>query len=387
VPRRIGVVTVARSDYSHLVPLLESIAATPALALQLFVAAGHLSARFGATADLVARDGWPIAARIDCTEDADTPEAVARSLGRAISGFADALAAARPDVLVVLGDRFEMLGAALAALPLTIPVAHLHGGEVTEGVIDEQVRHALTKVAHLHFAATAEYARRILQMGEEPWRVHATGAPGLDRFRTMRYLSDAELEERLGLVLRGPVVLVTFHPETLDPSATDSRVAEVLAALAEIDADVVLTYPGADAGSHTVIERVTRFAEGHARARLVRSLGDDVYASLLRTADAMVGNSSSGVIEAASFALPAVNIGDRQRGRVRAANVIDVGHGRDQIAAGIRKALAPEFRRSLANLENPYGDGHAAPRIVKILADADLGPRLITKRFVDLPAR
>jgi UDP-hydrolysing UDP-N-acetyl-D-glucosamine 2-epimerase len=387
VPRRIGVVTVARSDYSHLVPLLECIAATPALALQLFVAAGHLSARFGATADFIARDGWPIAARIDCTEDTDTPPAVARSLGRAITGFAEAFEGARPELLVVLGDRFEMLGAALAALPLTIPVAHLHGGEVTEGVIDEQVRHALTKVSHLHFTATAEYARRILQMGEEPWRVHATGAPGLDRFRTMRYLSRTELGERLGVALRGPLLLVTFHPETLDPTATESRVTELLAALADVDADIVLTYPGADAGSHTVIDRVTRFAEARPRARLVRSLGDEVYASLLRTADAMVGNSSSGVIEAASFALPAVNIGDRQRGRVRAANVIDVGHGRDEIGAGIRRALAPEFRRSLAKLENPYGDGHAAPRIVKILGDTDLGPRLITKRFVDLPSR
>lgn len=384
-------VTVARSDYSHLLPLLRAIDSTAGLVLELFVAAGHLAARFGNTAALVEADGWTIAARVDCTEDADTPEAVARSLGRAVTGFAEALTRTRPDVLVVLGDRFEMLGAALAALPLAVPVAHLHGGEVTEGVIDEQVRHALTKISHLHFAATEEYKRRIVQMGEEPWRVHACGAPGLDRFRTLRYLSRAELGERLGLVLRGPTLLVTFHPVTLDLGAVEGHVDELLAALEglleETGGDVVLTYPGADAGSHRVIERVSRFAEGRPRARLVQSLGDDVYASLLREADAMVGNSSSGVIEAASFALPAVNIGDRQRGRLRARNVIDVGHGRAEIAAGIRKALTPEFRRSLAGLTNPYGAGHAAPRIASVLAEVELGPRLITKRFVDLPAR
>ncbi len=377
---------MARSDYSHLLPVLESLVSTPGLEPQLFVAGAHLAARFGTTANLIARDGWTIAARVECTEDADTPEAVARSLGRAVTGFADALARARPDLLVVLGDRFEMLGAALAALPLAVPVAHLHGGEITEGVIDEQVRHALTKVSHLHFAATAEYARRILQMGEEPWRVHVSGAPGLDRFRTMRYLSRADLGERLGLALRGPTLLVTFHPVTLDLEATGGHVDELLAALGGVDADLVLTYPGADAGSHTVIDRGTRFAAGRPRARLVTSLGDDVYASLLRTADVMVGNSSSGVIEAASFALPAVNIGDRQRGRVRGANVIDVGHDRAEIAGAIRRALEPAFRHALANVKNPYGDGHAAPRIARVLAEVELGPRLVVKRFVDRPA-
>lgn len=384
VSRRIGVVTVARSDYGHLLPVLTAIDATPGLELRLFVAGAHLAARFGATAESVARDGWPIAASIDCTESSDTPAAIARSLGRAVAGFAEALAGALPDVLVVLGDRYEMLAAALAALPLGVPVAHLHGGEVTEAVIDEQIRHALTKLAHLHFAATPEYARRIVQMGEESWRVHCTGAPGLDRFHELTYLSRAELAQRVGVPLRRPTLLVTFHPVTLDLASTERQLDELLAALGSVDGDLVMTYPGADAGSDRIIARVSRFAEGRAGARLVPALGDDVYASMLREADAIVGNSSSGIIEAASFALPAVNVGDRQRGRVRAANVIDVGPGRDEIAAGIRRALSPEFRAGLAGLQNPYGDGHAAPRIVKVLADVTLGTRLITKRFVDL---
>jgi UDP-hydrolysing UDP-N-acetyl-D-glucosamine 2-epimerase len=387
VPRRIAVVTVARSDYGHLLPLLKAIDAAPELTLSLFVAGGHLAALFGATADFVAADGWTIAERVDCTAESDAPDAIARSIGAAVSGFAGALTRTRPDVLVVLGDRFEMLGAGLAALPLGVPVAHLHGGEVTEGVIDEQVRHALTKLSHLHFAATPDYARRILQMGEEPWRVHCSGAPGLDRFAAIPPLPRAELARRLGLSLRRPTLLVTFHPVTLDLEATDHHLDELLAALESVDGDVVLTYPGADPDSQRVIDRLTRFVEGRERARLVPALGDDVYVSLLRESDAMVGNSSSGIIEAASFALPVVNIGERQRGRVRAANVIDVGYGRGEIVAGIRRARDPAFRRSLDGLRNPYGDGRATPRIVKTLSEVELGRRLITKRFVDLPPR
>jgi UDP-hydrolysing UDP-N-acetyl-D-glucosamine 2-epimerase len=201
----------------------------------------------------------------------------------------------------------------------------------------------------------------------------------------MRYLSREELAERLGLPLRGPTILVTFHPVSLDLGAVGGHVEELLAVLESVEGDVILTYPGADAGSHGVIERVTRFAQARARTRLLTSLGDEAYASLLHHADVMVGNSSSGVIEAASFALPVVNIGDRQRGRVRAANVIDVGHGREEIRGALRRALSAEFRPTLAGLRNPYGDGHAAPRIVGVLERVELGPRLVTKRFVDLP--
>ena len=385
MPRRIGVVTVARSDYGHLAPVLVEIQAAPDLELVLFVAGSHLVPRFGETARLVEADGWPIAERVAMGLDADAPEAIGRSIGIGVTAFAGALARRRPDLLVVLGDRVEMLAAAVAALPLTLPVAHLHGGEVTEGAIDEQARHAITKLAHLHFPAAEPYARRLRQMGEEAWRIHCCGAPGLDRFRTMTFLSRAALRERLGLPLERPTLLVTFHPVTLAPGDTAVHVDELLAALARVDADTVVTYPGADASSHQIIERLGAFADKRERVRVVPTLGDDVYCSLLREADAMVGNSSSALVEAPSFGLPAVNIGIRQRGRLRAANVIDVGYGRDEIAAGLARALDPAFRRGLAGLENPYGDGQASPRIVKALRDVELGSRLITKRFVDLP--
>ena len=382
--RTVGIVTVARSDYGHLVPVMEALHATPGITLQLFVAGAHLSPRFGRTVKAIEADGWPITDRIKTTCPSDAAADVAAGAGVGVAGFARAFVSARPDLIVVLGDRIEMLAAAVAALPLAIPVAHLHGGEVTEGAIDEQARHAITKLAHLHFPAAEPYARRIRQMGEEPWRVHCVGAPGLDRFARLAAVPREELARRIGLPLRRPTLLVTFHPVTLEPGQADAHSAELAAALEMVDGDVVITYPGADAAHDTVIRRLERLAATRPGTRMVPVLGEDGYGALLREADVMVGNSSSGLIEAPSFGLPVVNVGIRQQGRLRAANVIDVGHGRGEIAAGIRRALAPGFRESLRGLVNPYGDGHAAPRIAQVLASIEFGPRLIRKRFVDL---
>jgi UDP-hydrolysing UDP-N-acetyl-D-glucosamine 2-epimerase len=278
-----------------------------------------------------------------------------------------------------------MLGAAVAALPFALPVAHIHGGEVTEGAIDEQARHAITKLSHLHFPAAEPYRKRLLQMGEEPWRVHCFGAPGLDRLPRLALLSRADLAARLGLPLRRPTVLVTFHPVTLEAADTARHMDELAGALSRVEGDLVISYPGADTAHRAVVERWTALAAARPGTRLAPSLGEDVYCSLLREADAMVGNSSSGIIEAASFGLPVVNVGSRQQGRLRGENVIDVGHGRDEIATAISRALDPAFRRGLVGMRNPYGDGAAAPRIVRILREIELGPRLARKRFVDLP--
>ncbi len=384
--RLIGVVTVARSDYGNLTPVLAGIRDAPDLRLALFVGGAHLLPRFGATVRAIEADGWPIAARVEGARDEDTPEAIAAGAGAAVSGFARAFAAHRPDLLVVLGDRVEMLAAAVAALPFALPVAHIHGGEVTEGAMDEQARHAITKLSHLHFAAAEVYAERIRVMGEEPWRVHCTGAPGLDRLAALATLPREALAARLALPLRRPTLLVTFHPETLAYADVPAQVEELAAALEKTEGDVIVTFPGADTSAYAIITRLRALALARPRTRLVESLGDDVYASLLREADAMVGNSSSAIIEAPSFGLPAVNIGDRQRGRLRGANVIDVGHGRDAIAAGIRRALDPAFRRALSGRPNPYGDGRAAPRIVRVLREVELGPRLVRKRFADREA-
>ena len=386
--RVIGVVSVSRSDYGHLTPVLHAIRDTPDLDLRLFVSGMHLSDDFGRTVGAIEADGWPIAERIAMLEPGDTPEAVAASAGRGVVGFAHAYTRQRPDLLVLLGDRFEMLAAAVAALPFALPVAHIHGGEASEGAMDNQIRHAITKLAHLHFASAPEHACRIAAMGEEAWRIHTVGAPGLERLRTVAPLSRDDVAAALGLPPAGPWLVVTFHAVTLEYGDTAEHIDELLAALAKVDATLVVTYPNADTAGRTIIQRIEEFAAHSPRVRLARSLGDRLYLSLLRHADAMVGNSSSGLIEAPSFALPVVNVGCRQRGRLRGANVIDVGPWRDEILHGVQTALAPGFRRRLEGLPNPYGDGHSAARIVKVLREVALDARLIQKRERgDDPAR
>jgi len=353
---------------------------TAIVRLLLFVGGTHLSEAFGRTVELIEGEGWPIAERIEMLEPSDAPEAIAASIGRGVAGFGRAYARHRPDLVVLLGDRFEMLSAAAAALPFVLPVAHLHGGEVTEGAIDNQIRHAITKCAHLHFVSAEPHARRVAAMGEEPWRIHNVGAPGLDRIRTARLLSRDELAQRLDLAPDDHWLIVTYHPATLEYQETGRHTDELLAALEKVDATCVVTYPNADTAGRTIIARLEEFAGRHDRVRLVRNLGDDVYLSLLRHADAMVGNSSSGLIEAPSFELPVVNVGARQAGRLRAANVVDVSPDRDEILAGVDAALTPAFRAGLSGMKNPYGDGHAAERIVRVLRTVELGATLTRKR-------
>ena len=284
---------------------------------------------------------------------------------------------------MVLGDRFEMLAAAVAALPFALPVAHIHGGEVTEGAMDNQIRHAISKLAHLHFVSAPVHADRLVRMDEEPWRIHMVGAPGLDRLQSTPPMTRKKLARQLGLPLADPWIIVTFHPVTLEHRDTGRHVEELVAALETVAGGVVVTYPNADTAHRTIIDALEGFARRCPHVRLVPSLGDRAYVSLLEHAAAMVGNSSSGLIEAPSFGLPVVNIGSRQRGRLRGANVIDVGYDRDEILRGIEAALAPGFRERLRDAPNPYGDGHAAPRIVEILRRVPLDARLIQKRSID----
>jgi UDP-hydrolysing UDP-N-acetyl-D-glucosamine 2-epimerase len=381
--RTIGVVTVARSDYGHLRPVLEAIAGAPELRLLLFVGGMHLEAGFGLTVREIEADGWPVAARIPMAETDDRPAGIAASVGAGVEGFGRALSTQCPDLLVVLGDRFEMLAAAVAALPLALPVAHIHGGEVSEGAMDNQIRHAITKLAHLHFVSAEVHGRRVAQMGEEPGRIHVVGAPGLDRIRSAELLPREALARQIGVEVAGRWIVVTFHPVTLEYEDTAEHVHELLAALEKTDGTLIITYPNADTAGRLVIERLEEFAARHPRCRLVQSLGDRAYLSLLRHADLMVGNSSSGLIEAPSFELPVVNVGGRQRGRLRGPNVLDTGYGRDEILQGIEAALAPGARDRLRGMTNPYGDGRAAERIVRVLRDVALDRALVQKRFVD----
>ncbi|MBP3955809.1 UDP-N-acetylglucosamine 2-epimerase (hydrolyzing) [Gemmata sp. G18] len=384
--RAIGVVTAARSEYGIYKPLLRKLRARPDADLRLFVTGMHLAPEYGQTVRQIEADGFPIAERIEALLASDAPGGIAASMGLGTIGFAQAFARRRPDILVVLGDRFEMHAAALAALPFKLPVAHIHGGEVTEGAIDDALRHSLTKLAHLHFVAAEVYARRVVQLGEEPWRVTVSGAPALDDVAAVSRPSPAQLEARIGLPLEPAPLLVTFHPVTLEYERTEWHVGELLAALDAAELPVVFTRPNADTQGRTVARLIEAFARTRPWAVLAGDLGTEAYFGLMECAAAMVGNSSSGLIEAPSFKLPVVNIGTRQRGRHRAANVIDVGYGRAEVIDGIRRATRPDFRTvELRQLTNPFDRGGAAEIIAERLLSAPLGDELVKKRFYDLP--
>lgn len=384
--RTIGVVTVARSDYGIYLPVLKGVQAHPDLRLRVIVSGAHLSPEFGLTVDLIEQDGFTVDDRVEMLLSSDSPQGIAKSIGLGVMGFAQVYSNARPDILVVLGDRFEMYAAALAALPFCVPVAHIHGGELTQGATDDALRHSLTKLSHLHFVSTAEYGRRVEQLGEEAWRVLVTGAPALDNLRTVSLLSPSAMTSRFGITLDPPPLLVTFHPATLESEHVERQTRELLNALHRTGLPVVFTQPNADTGGRRISALIDVFIDSHPTARRVESLGQAGYFSLMSAAAAMVGNSSSGLIEAPSFALPVVNIGARQSGRVHAANVINVTNECEEIVLGIRRAIDPRFRASLRGLPNPYGDGNASSRIVERLNDVVLDARLRVKRFRDIDA-
>lgn len=379
--RTIGVITVARSDYGIYLPILQQIQKDPDLRLFLIVAGMHLSPEFGLTGEIIERDGFKIDERVEMLLSSDTPAGIAKSMGLGTIGFAQTYARVRPDILLVLGDRFEMHAAVVASLPFKIPIAHIHGGESTVGAIDEALRHSMTKMSHLHFVATDIYAQRVIQMGEEPWRVVVSGAPGLDNLHKIRLLDRDELAQQLGLDLASPFLLITFHPVTLEDEQTEMQIQALLAALEQVDMSLIFTHPNADTRSRFIIQMIQAFVTRCQRAELVINLGTENYFSMMKWAGAMVGNSSSGIIEAASFKLPVVNIGTRQQGRVRDKNVIDVGYTSAEILVGINRATSPEFSATLSELVNPYGDGRAAERIVDTLKQVRINKSLLMKRF------
>jgi len=385
--RTIGVVTTSRADYGIYLPVLRKIHDNHELRLHLIVSGMHLSPEFGQTFETIEADGFKIGDKVEMLLSSDTPEGIAKSMGLGSIGFAQAYARVRPDILLVLGDRFEMHSAIVAALPFNIPVAHIHGGEVTEGAIDDSLRHSITKLSHLHFVATEEYAQRVRQLGEEPWRITVSGAPSLDNLLSTDLLAWEKLESSTGLRLDKPPLLVTYHPVTLEYQQSEWQVGELLEALQKCALPVVFTMPNADTSGRVIMNMLDEFVANHSSAQMAKSLGTQRYFSLMDRAAAMVGNSSSGIIEAPSFGLPVINIGTRQQGRIRARNVIDVGYGRDAIVKGIGKAINPEFRASLQKMSNPFGDGQAAGRIVEKLRSVRLGTELVHKRFYDLPCR
>lgn len=380
--RTIGVVTTARADYGIYRPLLRRIQAEPDLKLELYVSGMHLAPQYGSTIHLIEADQFDISERFEVLLASDSPTSIGKAMGLGLLSFADFFGRHKPDILVVLGDRFEMSSAALAALPFKIAIAHLHGGELTQGAIDEALRHVITKLSHLHFVATEDFARRVIQLGEAPWRVTVSGALSLDNLHTIETLSPEMMQSRFNIAIDpdNPPLLVTFHPVTLDYENTEWHISELLKALERSGYPLIFTLPNADTAANTIRQHIQRFVAAHADAQIVENFGTEGYFNMMRYARAMLGNSSSGIIEAASFNLPVVNIGTRQSGRPHAENVIDTDYPHGAILAGLEEVL----KRDLSALANPYGAGQAAEKMVNLLKSVSLDARLLQKEFHDL---
>lgn len=379
MPQRICVVTGSRAEYGLLYWVLRDLLDAPAVELQLLVTGMHLSPEFGSTVREIERDGFTVTRRVEMLLSSDTPTGTAKSIGLGVIGMADALEQLRPDVVLVLGDRFEILAAAQAALVHGIPLAHIAGGDTTEGAYDEAIRHAITKMAHVHLVTNELAARRVRQLGEDPARIHVVGSPGLDHLRRTELLGRPELEAALGARLGRRNLLVTFHPVTLENDST-RQLNELFAAIDALPADFKawVSKPNADSGGRAIAAAIDVWAARSAeRAHVFTSLGQLRYLSLMRQADAVVGNSSSGLYEAPSLGVPTVDIGDRQRGRLAAASVVRCEPRREAIRDAIERALALDCR----DVVNPYGDGCTAPRIVDVLRGLPPAAQLIKKRF------
>ena len=379
--RRICAVSGSRADYGLLLPVLRTVDGHPALQLQLAVTGSHLERRFGLTVDVIRSDGFPIEAAVPLGLDDDSAQTVTRALGKAVKGFAAAFERLQPDLVLVLGDRYEILGAAQAALIARVPVAHIAGGDVTEGAFDDAIRHAITKMAHLHLVTHEAAARRVRQLGESEDRIFVTGSPGIDQIRQTPLPDRGQLEQRLGMKLRERNLAITFHPATLDEEDALQQLDQLLQVLDGLSASIGLVFTGANADprGQAINKQVAAFVATHRNAVQHASLGQANYYGLLAHADAVIGNSSSGLYEAPSFQTPTVNIGDRQKGRPKAASVIDCAPQ----AAAIEAAIGQAFAMDCSDVVNPYGDGHATERIMAVLTGPWSTQDLLRKRFVD----
>lgn len=380
--RQICAVTSSRADYNLLAPPMRLIRDDPALGLQVIVTGVHLTTEFGFTYRRIEQDGFPVTARVESPQRGDDVASVTKSIGYGVIGFADALQRLRPDILMVLGDRYEILAAAQAAVIARVPIAHLCGGDTVDGAFDEGIRHAITKMAHLHFVTNETAARRLRQLGENPEHVYMVGNPGLDQIRQVKRMPRDATFAALGIPPRAHNLLITCHPETLAMERSLARLDELLAALGELGPDyaLVFTGPTPDSEGRAFAKRVETFVGEHENAILRTSLGQKIYFSALTHCDAIVGNSSSGIYEAPSFKIPTVNIGDRQNGRLKADSIIDCAAERAEIARAIVKALALDCTR----VENPFGDGQSAPRIVEVLKALPDPAALLRKHFYEL---
>lgn len=382
--KKICVITGTRAEYGLLSKLMKRIKDCPDMQLQIIATNMHLSPEFGLTYREIEADGFRIDRKVEMLLSSDTRNATTKSLGLGIIGFADAFEALTPDVVVILGDRYEMLGAASAALLYGIPIAHISGGDVTEGAYDDAIRHSISKMSHLHFTSAEEYRQRVIQLGEQPDRVFNFGAIGLDNMRKIQFLDRQSLEQSIGFEIGEDCILVTYHPVTMERNSAESQFGALLKAIDRVGCRVIFTKPNSDSDGRVIIKMIDEYVAANSdKAACYTSLGYMRYLSALQFVKAVVGNSSSGILEVPSFGIPTVNIGDRQKGRLRADSVIDCNTDVDSIEKAIRDALSQEWQTIARNATNPYEQPDTVARIFEVLQQCDLS-QMKQKRFYDI---
>jgi GDP/UDP-N,N'-diacetylbacillosamine 2-epimerase (hydrolysing) len=382
--KKICIVTGTRAEYGLLRWVIDGVQKSHLFTLQLCVTGMHLSPEFGLTYKEIELDGYNIDSKVEMLLSSDTASGVTKSMGLGLIGFANEFERLKPDLVILLGDRYEIIVAAIAATIRRIPIAHLHGGEKTEGAFDEAIRHSITKMSHLHFVATDEYRKRVVQLGEHPDMVFNVGGLGIDNILKLDLLSRNDLEDSLNFKLGSKNVLVTFHPATLENKTSGTHMEQLLEALKKLqDFNIIFTMPNSDPDSRTIIEKIENFCLGNEKAIAFTSLGQIRYLSCLKYVDLVIGNSSSGLTEVPSFKVPTINIGDRQRGRIKAETVIDCDPMEDKICEAIDMALSNEFQETCQMASNPYGNGGASNKILEIISRIDLN-EILKKRFYDL---
>ena len=380
--KKVCAITGSRAEYGLMRRTLIEIEHSKNLELNLIVTGAHLSKEFGYTIDEIVKDGFHIDDTVEMLLSSDSTSSIGKSLGLGIIGYVDCFKRLSPDIIFIVGDRYEIFAAATAAMVMNVPIAHASGGEITEGAIDEQIRHSITKMSHIHFTTEENNSNIIRQMGEEPWRIHTVGGLWVDDLVNLKKKSRNELQKNLDVNLISPVILVTYHPETLSLDDTEDQINNLIGALKEIDAEIIFTYPNADASGRIIISKINEFVMNYPNVKAYKSLGRTLYFSLLQYCDLVVGNSSSGMVETQSYKLPVVNIGNRQKGRKVTGNIIHSSGEKKSNLSSIKKGLSKEFRDSIKNMDNPYGKEGAGKEIVRILSDLSLTNKLLNKQFI-----
>lgn len=387
--KKIGIITGTRAEYGLLKPVIDKVYHASDLELQLVATGMHLSPEFGLTYQEIEKDGYPITTKIEMLLSSDTSVGITKSMGLAMISFADYYEVYKPDIVIILGDRFEMLAAASAAMIAKVPIAHIHGGELTEGVIDEAIRHSITKMSYLHFCTTSDYRKRIIQLGEDPQRVYNVGALGVENIKRLSLLSKSQLEKGINFSLEGKVLIVTYHPVTLENMSSKEQFENLLEVLSLYkDFRIIFTKANADTNGRVINQLIDKYTEEHKeRCVAFDSMGQLRYLSALQYCYGVIGNSSSGIIEVPSFQIPTIDIGDRQRGRVAAQSVIHCNNDMDSIKDAFRQMMSDNFRKKIRKCDNPYEGEKTSEKIIEIIKKTLEDGIDIKKKFYDLRVR